>query len=42
MDFSVSYNDKFYGYNSANLYKLLPKLKEKEGENANNANMDDS
>ena len=29
MDFCVRYNDKFYGYNSSNLYKMLPKLKEK-------------
>jgi hypothetical protein len=32
IDFKVKYNDQFYGYNSANLYQLLPKLREKEGE----------
>lgn len=33
VDFKVLHNDQFYGFNSASLYKLLPKLKEKEGEN---------
>ncbi len=27
MDFCVRYDNKFYGYNSSNLYKMLPKLK---------------
>lgn len=34
VDFKVLHNDTFYGFNSASLYKLLPKLKEKEGEGA--------
>jgi hypothetical protein len=33
LDFKVLYDDQFYGFNSVSLYKLLPKLKEKEGEN---------
>lgn len=33
LDFKVLYDDEFYGFNSVSLYKLLPKLKEKEGEN---------
>ncbi len=31
IDFKVLNNNSFYGFNSISLYKLLPKLKEKEG-----------
>jgi hypothetical protein len=34
IDIRVYHNEKFYGFNSINLYKLLPKLKEKEGQGA--------
>jgi hypothetical protein len=32
VDFKVTHNGQFYGYNSVSLYKLLPKLKEKDGQ----------
>ena len=31
IDFKVLHDEKFYGFNSVSLYKLLPKLREKEG-----------
>lgn len=35
IDFRVLHDDVFYGFNSISLYKLVPKLKEKDGSNAN-------
>lgn len=42
VDFKVLHNGDFYGFNSASLYKLLPKLKEKEGENNGYEDSEDS
>lgn len=35
IDFRVLHDDKFYGFNSISLYKLVPKLKEKDGSSSN-------
>jgi len=42
VDFKVMNNGKFYGFNSVSLYKLLPKLKEKEGGTNTVANNEES
>lgn len=40
IDFKVLHNNTFYGFNSINLYKLLPKLKERDGLKLKESNED--